>query len=192
LLSSNQVVGRQDATRIVQVGLFTQELCLPFDVLHENIEKALGRPVWTHEFGMNFDGICREFLRRAAGTDAGGYHQSNPSREAHRAGATREGLTMTRRHFHLSIAPPPRTPVISAGAPALLQAARGGGVSAAVLLPRRQEQFSCQEQHNKYDDRPYAGSGHTQPSSKPSVSSRTATAVWESDHAATPQAAHFR
>jgi hypothetical protein len=25
-------------------------LCMPFDVFHEAVEKALGRPVWTHEF----------------------------------------------------------------------------------------------------------------------------------------------
>lgn len=47
---------------IAKVGLLTAELCLPFDVLHEAVEKALGRPVWTHEFGMNFDGIVQELL----------------------------------------------------------------------------------------------------------------------------------
>lgn len=26
-------------------------LCMPFGVFHEAVEKALGRPVWTHEFG---------------------------------------------------------------------------------------------------------------------------------------------
>ena len=26
-------------------------LCMPFDVYHGAMEKALGRPVWTHEFG---------------------------------------------------------------------------------------------------------------------------------------------
>ena len=26
-------------------------LCMPFDVFHAAVEKALGRPVWTHEFG---------------------------------------------------------------------------------------------------------------------------------------------
>jgi hypothetical protein len=35
-------------------------LCMPFDVFHEAVEKALGRPVWTHEFGMNWDGIAKE------------------------------------------------------------------------------------------------------------------------------------
>ena len=26
-------------------------LCMPFDVFHEAVEKTLGRPVYTHEFG---------------------------------------------------------------------------------------------------------------------------------------------
>jgi len=30
--------------------LFEDRLCMPFDVFHEAVEKALGRPVWTHEF----------------------------------------------------------------------------------------------------------------------------------------------
>jgi hypothetical protein len=32
-------------------------LCMPFDVFHEAIEKALGRSVWTHEFA--FGGLDR-------------------------------------------------------------------------------------------------------------------------------------
>jgi len=30
--------------------LFQDRLCMPFGVFHEAVEKALGRPVWTHEF----------------------------------------------------------------------------------------------------------------------------------------------
>lgn len=41
--------------------LHVNELCCPFDVFHEAIEKSLGRPVWTHEFGLNYEGIVREF-----------------------------------------------------------------------------------------------------------------------------------
>jgi len=37
-------------------------LCMPFDVFHESVEKALGRPVWTHEFGLNRDGLISELL----------------------------------------------------------------------------------------------------------------------------------
>lgn len=46
--------------------LSVQELCCPFDVFHEAVEKSFGRPVWTHEFGMNFQGILDEFNGAAA------------------------------------------------------------------------------------------------------------------------------
>jgi hypothetical protein len=48
--------------QIAKTGLLITELCLPFDVLHEAVEKALGRPVFTHEFGLNYDGIIQELL----------------------------------------------------------------------------------------------------------------------------------
>lgn len=45
--------------------LFEDRLCMPFDVFHEAIEKALGRPVWTHEFGLNHNGLKAELLGEA-------------------------------------------------------------------------------------------------------------------------------
>lgn len=38
----------------------TKCLCMPFTVFHEALEKALERPVWTHELGVNADGIRKE------------------------------------------------------------------------------------------------------------------------------------
>jgi hypothetical protein len=35
-------------------------LCMPFDIFHEAVEKTLGRPVWTHEFGLNKDDLVKE------------------------------------------------------------------------------------------------------------------------------------
>lgn len=35
-------------------------LCMPFALFHAAVEKTLGRPVWTHEFAMNYDGLKRE------------------------------------------------------------------------------------------------------------------------------------
>src|SRR3990167_3850044 len=35
-------------------------LCMPFDKFHESIEVLLGRPVYTHEFGLNRDGLIQE------------------------------------------------------------------------------------------------------------------------------------
>jgi hypothetical protein len=33
---------------------------MPFDVFHEAVEKTIGRPVFTHEFGVNANGIRAE------------------------------------------------------------------------------------------------------------------------------------
>jgi hypothetical protein len=50
---------------IARRQLFTRELTCPFNIFHEAIEDALCRPVFTHEFGLNYDGICQEFLGEA-------------------------------------------------------------------------------------------------------------------------------
>ena len=46
--------------------LFQNRLCMPFDVFHEAVEKALERPVWTHEFGLNYDGLAAELCGEKA------------------------------------------------------------------------------------------------------------------------------
>jgi hypothetical protein len=40
-------------------------LCIPFDVFHEAVEKTVGRPVFTHEFGLNYEGIKNEIMNGA-------------------------------------------------------------------------------------------------------------------------------
>ncbi len=45
--------------------MFERRLCMPFDVFHEAVEKTLGRPVWTHEFGLNCEGLKKELLGEA-------------------------------------------------------------------------------------------------------------------------------
>ncbi len=50
------------ARQIVEFQLFQKILCMPFDVFHEAMEKALGRPVYTHEFGLNVEGLKKELL----------------------------------------------------------------------------------------------------------------------------------
>ena len=37
-------------------------LCIPFDRFHEAVERAAGRPVWTHEFALNRDGLLAEIM----------------------------------------------------------------------------------------------------------------------------------
>lgn len=61
LAESNWWAGKTHR-QIAKFQLFTDELCCPFEVFHEAVEKSLGRPVFTHELGMNFDGIVQEFL----------------------------------------------------------------------------------------------------------------------------------
>lgn len=39
-----------------------EKLCMPFDVFHEAVTKALGRPVWTHELALDREGIMAELL----------------------------------------------------------------------------------------------------------------------------------
>lgn len=48
--------------QVAKTGMLITELCLPFEVLHGSVERALGRPVYTHEFGLNYDGIIQELL----------------------------------------------------------------------------------------------------------------------------------
>lgn len=40
--------------------LHEDRLCMPFEVFQEAVEKTLGRPVFTHEFGLNRDGLIKE------------------------------------------------------------------------------------------------------------------------------------
>lgn len=47
---------------ICDVQLFTAELCMDFPAFHEAVEKSLGRPVWTHEFGLDYAGLVAEYL----------------------------------------------------------------------------------------------------------------------------------
>ncbi len=54
-----------DAHERAKFQLWARKLCMPFDVFHKAIEEALGRPVWTHEFGLNWDGLWLELMGEA-------------------------------------------------------------------------------------------------------------------------------
>jgi hypothetical protein len=47
---------------IAEFTMRTRELCCPFAVFHEAIEKTLDRPVFTHELGLGFDGLWNELF----------------------------------------------------------------------------------------------------------------------------------
>ncbi len=61
-LSSTKFWEQMDYYDRAKFQLFTDLMCMPFDVFHEALEKCLGRPVYTHELSLNYDGICGEFL----------------------------------------------------------------------------------------------------------------------------------
>jgi hypothetical protein len=51
---------------IAEFQMLTNELCCPFPVFHEAIEKALDRRVWKHELGLNnWYRICEELFNGA-------------------------------------------------------------------------------------------------------------------------------
>ena len=53
--------GRTDR-EIAEFQMLTDELCVPFSRFHEALEKTLGRPVFTHEMGLNADGLRAELF----------------------------------------------------------------------------------------------------------------------------------
>ncbi len=46
----------------VRFQLFQDRLAMPFGIFAEAVNNVLGRPVYTHEFGLNRDGLIKEFL----------------------------------------------------------------------------------------------------------------------------------
>jgi hypothetical protein len=50
---------------IAKFQLLEERLCMPIEAFHEAIEKALGRPAYTHEFGFNREGLVKELFHGA-------------------------------------------------------------------------------------------------------------------------------
>ena len=48
--------------QIAEFQMEQDRLCMPFDIFHEAIEKTLGRPVFTHEFALNREGLKKELF----------------------------------------------------------------------------------------------------------------------------------
>jgi len=48
--------------QIAEFQMCEEKLCMPFSVFHEAVEKTLGRPVYTHEFGLNSMGLKDELF----------------------------------------------------------------------------------------------------------------------------------
>lgn len=62
LFGENKMYLKMTHEEIVRFQLFQKNLCMPFSVFHEAIEKVLDRPVYTHEFGLNYEGLVKEYL----------------------------------------------------------------------------------------------------------------------------------
>lgn len=62
LFGENKMYEKMTHEEIVRFQLFQKLMCMPFSVFHEAIEKVLDRPVYTHEFGLNYDGLVKEYL----------------------------------------------------------------------------------------------------------------------------------
>ncbi len=45
---------------LVVFQLEQDKLCMPWSYFHEKVEAVLGRPVYTHEFGLNRNGLILE------------------------------------------------------------------------------------------------------------------------------------
>ncbi|MBS3102361.1 hypothetical protein J4458_02855 [Candidatus Woesearchaeota archaeon] len=50
----------EDSVEVAKYQIFEDILMVPFGKYHEGVEKLLGRPVWTHEFGINAEGLRQE------------------------------------------------------------------------------------------------------------------------------------
>lgn len=60
--AESKVWAKWSSYEICRFQLFQDKLAIPFEKFHEAVEKELGRPVFTHEFGLNYEGIMKEFL----------------------------------------------------------------------------------------------------------------------------------
>lgn len=54
-----------DAQTRAMFQMEQHKLCMPFDEFHKAVEETLGRPVWTHEFGLNRKGLLAEMQGKA-------------------------------------------------------------------------------------------------------------------------------
>jgi hypothetical protein len=52
----------KEPREIAEFQMHHAELCMPFDKFHEAMEKTLERPIFTHEFGLDFDGLLAELM----------------------------------------------------------------------------------------------------------------------------------
>lgn len=52
--------------QIAKFQICEKLLCMPFGVFQEAVSKHLGRDVYTHEFGLNYEGLKSEIFGESA------------------------------------------------------------------------------------------------------------------------------
>lgn len=57
---TNRCYDNMTYRQIAEFQMEQDRLCVPFDIFHKAIEKTLGRPVFTHEFALNREGLRKE------------------------------------------------------------------------------------------------------------------------------------
>ena len=60
-----------DPEEIAKFQLFEDVLLVDFSRFHKGVEQLLQRPVWTHEFGLNIEGLRKEALEIIAHSNMG-------------------------------------------------------------------------------------------------------------------------
>lgn len=58
--AENKLYEKMTDRKKAEFQLLQDKLCMPFAVFHAAIEATLGRPVYTHEFGLNREGLLDE------------------------------------------------------------------------------------------------------------------------------------
>jgi hypothetical protein len=61
----------KDPVEVAKYQIFEDILMTNFSTFHEGIEKLVGRPVYTHEFGLNVNGLRQEAREAIARLDDG-------------------------------------------------------------------------------------------------------------------------
>lgn len=58
--AENRLYEGLSARQIAEFQMEQELLCMPFEVFHAALEKALDRPVYTHEIARNYKGLLKE------------------------------------------------------------------------------------------------------------------------------------
>ena len=56
----NKLYENMSCRQIAEFQMAQDRLCMPFGVFCKALEETLGRPVFTHEFALNYDGLLKE------------------------------------------------------------------------------------------------------------------------------------